>query len=55
MRNRTSEERNLQHSLYPDVSDKPTATTEVSRILLAENASTDALTGAGIDHKGPSH
>jgi hypothetical protein len=53
MGNRTSEERNLQHSGYPDISDKLTATAEVARVLLSKNASTYALTGFSFDHMDP--
>jgi hypothetical protein len=54
MSNRTSEERDLQHTGYPDICDKLTATAEVSRIFLPKNAGTDALTTFGFDHQDPS-
>ena len=53
MGNRTSQERDLQHSRYPDISDELTTTAEVARILLAENASTDALARFSFDHIEP--
>jgi hypothetical protein len=51
--NRASEERDIQHSRYLDISDKLTMAAKVARILLAENAGTDALTRFSLDHIEP--
>jgi hypothetical protein len=44
MSNWTANESDLAHTWYPNISNKVAATAEMARVLLSENASTDALT-----------